>query len=73
MATHRNVFRRYPIRLLPDDLREGFERDALVTVTIEFDASESDEFAETEFEYLDGVVVRRSTRILSEQEFRIDG
>jgi hypothetical protein len=39
MSKKKIVFEHYPVRKLPEELREGFDLDAFVTITIEWDES----------------------------------
>ncbi len=63
----RCIFRDYPVRLLPEELRAEFDFEALVVVTVEAlrGIGSGETFVEAIFGYQDGAVVQQSERVLT--------
>ena len=64
MTFHRNIFYDYPVARLPDDLRDGFNPDALVKITIEdtFELRSGMLVVERTFQFQNGAIVKIGER-----------
>jgi hypothetical protein len=62
----RNIYRNYPVRRLPDDLKAELDEAEFVTVTIEneYKVTSGTIILETEFDFRDGQVTRIGERLI---------